>query len=99
MTEPAWHTRPWRELPDRPHCPQCHTGDTRWDAISADYEGCWWECRHDHRFLLDLDGTPWRTSDLDRLTTTTQQGTAPSRQTEAVPCALASCNEHEVTTS
>lgn len=55
---------PWEDLPDLiqdgPPCPNCGTDDTRWDAISPDYPGCWWTCSNGHRFLLDDDGRTWR---------------------------------------
>ncbi|RAY16376.1 hypothetical protein DPM19_05720 [Actinomadura craniellae] len=56
---PPWEERPWRGL-DGPPCPTCGAQDTRWDCISPDYPGDWWECRNDHRFLLDHDGRTWR---------------------------------------
>jgi hypothetical protein len=53
---PVCEERPYWELLDGPTCPVCGSEDTRWDAISPDYPGDWWECDNDHRFLLDHDG-------------------------------------------
>jgi hypothetical protein len=46
----------WWNLPDAPACPTCESFDTGWDGISADYDGDWWTCHDDHRFLLTSDG-------------------------------------------
>ncbi|WP_067825892.1 hypothetical protein [Actinomadura kijaniata] len=55
-----WEQRDWTELDDPPACPACDCPVTRWDGISPDYAGDWWQCRHDHRFLLDHDGRTWQ---------------------------------------
>ncbi|WP_289007934.1 hypothetical protein [uncultured Thermomonospora sp.] len=60
---PFWE-RPWVGLPDCPPCPLCNSPHTRWDSISPDYPGDWWECEHDHRFLLTDSGRTYPASEI-----------------------------------
>ncbi|MGH3378812.1 MAG: hypothetical protein ACRDP6_29200 [Actinoallomurus sp.] len=55
LERPDFESEPWANL-DGPDCPVCTTPRTKWDGISPDYPGDWWECAADHRFILDHDG-------------------------------------------
>lgn len=68
-------------------------GSVAFDLSGAFCTWCWEES------LSSRDYYGPALMDREHLTTTTEQGTAPSRQTEAVPCHPATRNEHEVHTS